>query len=209
MRHGETLWNVQGRLQGQSDSPLTNQGELQAHQVAARVKSFGITHIISSDLGRALKTADIIADVCACKVQQDPRLRELDMGVLEERLIYSLTVQEEGWRKALVDGTKGGCIPGGETMDKLAARMHEALNACRRLPADSCPLLVSHGLALGVLIGTLLGLSPSSERRLRLRNGSLSRIDYQQSAWLAPGWAVEMAGDISHLTSGPRMSESQ
>lgn len=57
VRHGETQWNAERRIQGQSDSPLTAKGEQQAMQVATRAKELGITHIISSDLGRTRRTA--------------------------------------------------------------------------------------------------------------------------------------------------------
>ncbi len=208
VRHGETVWNAARRIQGQSDSPLTEKGEQQAHQVGERVKSLGITHVIASDLGRTRRTAEIIADACGCEVTLDARLRELDMGCLEQRELDHLTAEEESWRKALVDGTEGGRIPGGESMQELATRMHAALNALRTLPEGSRPLVVSHGMALGALVSTILGLPAHAERRLRLRNCSLSRVDYQQSAWLAPGWIVEMAGDISHLDA-PALDELQ
>lgn len=208
VRHGETLWNAARRIQGQSDSPLTEKGEQQAFQVAERVKSLGITHVIASDLGRTRRTAEIIADACGCNVTLDPRLRELNMGVLEQRPIDALSEEEESWRKTLVNGTEGGRIPEGESMAEMAERMHQALNACLDLPAGSRPLLVSHGMALGVLVSTILGLSPGAERRLRLRNCSISRVDYQQSAWLASGWIVETAGDISHLDA-PALDELQ
>ncbi|WP_034949044.1 2,3-diphosphoglycerate-dependent phosphoglycerate mutase GpmB [Erwinia oleae] len=208
VRHGETLWNAARRIQGQSDSALTEKGERQAHQVGERVKNLGITHVIASDLGRTRRTAEIIADACGCEVILDPRLRELNMGVLEQRELDLLTAEEEGWRSALVDGTPDGRIPEGESMTEMAERMHQALNACRELPEGSRPLLVSHGMALGVLVSTILGLPAYAERRLRLRNCSLSRVDYQQSAWLASGWVVETAGDVSHLDA-PALDEIQ
>ena len=208
VRHGETVWNASRRIQGQSDSPLTVKGEQQAFQVAERVKSLGITHVISSDLGRTRRTAEIIADACGCHVILDPRLRELNMGVLEQRPIESLSEEEEGWRRTLVNGSEGGRIPQGESMSELAARMHDALNACRDLPAGSRPLLVSHGMALGALVSTILGLPAWAERRLRLRNCSISRVDHQESAWLASGWVVETAGDVSHLDA-PALDELQ
>lgn len=65
VRHGETQWNAERRIQGQSDSPLTAKGEQQAMQVATRAKELGITHIISSDLGRTWRTAEIIAQPAA------------------------------------------------------------------------------------------------------------------------------------------------
>ena len=208
VRHGETVWNAARRIQGQSDSALTEKGEQQARQVGERAKSLGITHVIGSDLGRTRRTAEIIADACGCSVTLDARLRELNMGVLEQRPIDSLSEEEEGWRRSLVNGTANGRIPEGESMAELAARMQQALNACLALPAGSRPLLVSHGIALGVLIGTLLGLPAHAERRLRLRNCSISRVDHQQSAWLAPGRVVATAGDVSHLDL-PALDELQ
>jgi probable phosphoglycerate mutase len=208
VRHGETEWNALRRIQGQSDSALTSNGKRQALQVAERAKLLGITHIISSDLGRTRQTAEIIARACCCDIRLDPRLRELDMGILEMRDIDSLTQEEESWRKQLVDGTPGGRIPQGESMTELSLRMLAVLNNCRDLPPGSVPLLVSHGMALGCLISTVLGLPPYAERRLRLRNCSLSRMDYQQSPWLAPGWVVETAGDVSHLDR-PALDEVQ
>ena len=116
VRHGETQWNAERRIQGQSDSPLTAKGEQQAMQVATRAKELGITHIISSDLGRTRRTAEIIAQACGCDIIFDSRLRELNMGVLEKRHIDSLTEEEENWRRQLVNGTVDGRIPEGESM---------------------------------------------------------------------------------------------
>ncbi|MGY5958542.1 2,3-diphosphoglycerate-dependent phosphoglycerate mutase GpmB [Kosakonia sp. BK9b] len=208
VRHGETQWNAERRIQGQSDSPLTDKGEQQAWQVAERAKALGITHIIASDLGRTRRTAEIIADFCGCDVTFDSRLRELDMGVLERRHIDSLTEEEESWRRQLVNGTADGRIPDGESMQELSERMHAALATCLDLPQGSRPMLVSHGMALGCLVSTILGLPAWAERRLRLRNCSISRIDYQQSPWLASGWVVETAGDVSHLDA-PALDELQ
>lgn len=199
VRHGETEWNTMSRLQGQTDSPLTAKGKHQAKHVALRMKLLGITHIISSDLGRALRTSEIIAQYCSLDITVDARLRELHMGVLETRDIMTLTKTEENWRKQLIDGTEQGRIPCGESMKEMATRMYAVLNDCLELPDTSKPLLVSHGMALGCLISMVLGLEPYSKRRLRLRNCSISRIDYQDSKWLAPGWVVDTVGDISHL----------
>ena len=208
VRHGETQWNAERRIQGQSDSPLTAKGELQAVQVGERVRTYGITHVIASDLGRTQRTAEIIADACGCGVTLDSRLRELDMGILEQRHLDSLSAQEEEWRRLVVNGTPNGRIPEGESMQELSERMRAGLTACLNLPAGSRPLLVSHGIALGCLVSTILGLPAHAERRLRLRNCSISRVDYQESLWLAPGWVVETAGDISHLDT-PALDELQ
>ncbi|MBC8944938.1 MULTISPECIES: 2,3-diphosphoglycerate-dependent phosphoglycerate mutase GpmB [Xenorhabdus] len=208
VRHGETEWNVARRIQGQSDSPLTEIGRRQALLVAQRVQSENITHVITSDLGRTRETAEIIAKACDCEVILEPRLREINMGILENRELSSLTQEEESWRKSLVDGTPNGRIPKGESMNEVCSRMRAALESCLDLPAGSRPLLVSHGMALVSLIFSILGLPANSERRLRLRNCSISRVDYQDSPWLASGWIVETAGDITHLNM-PALDELQ
>jgi probable phosphoglycerate mutase len=127
VRHGETQWNAERRIQGHSDSPLTEKGEQQAWQVAERAKALGITHIIASDLGRTRRTAEIIAELCGCDITLDSRLRELDMGVLEKRNLETLTEEEEGWRRQLVNGTAGGVFP--------------AASQCRSLPIVCMPPL--------------------------------------------------------------------
>ncbi len=137
VRHGETQWNAERRIQGQSDSPLTAKGEQQAMQVATRAKELGITHIISSDLGRTRRTAEIIAQPAVVTSSLIPRLRELNMGVLETRNIDSLTEEEENWRRQLVNGTVDGRIPEGESMQELNDRVNAALESCRDLPQEA------------------------------------------------------------------------
>lgn len=208
VRHGETLWNTERRIQGHSDSDLTEHGRQQARQTGERLKNLGVTHIIASDLGRTQQTAALLAEYCQCPVTTDPRLRELHMGVLEGRSLDGLNTEEESWRKSLLNGDPQGRIPNGERMDELAVRMRQGLEACRELPEGSLPVIVSHGIALGCLLSTLLGLPAWAERRLRLRNCSVSRVDYQSSPWLAEGWVVESTGDIAHL-SQPALDELQ
>ena len=209
VRHGETQWNAERRIQGQSDSPLTAKGEQQAMAGGEPApKSWALRISSASDLGRTRRTAEIIAEACGCDIIFDSRLRELNMGVLEKRHIDSLTEEEENWRRQLVNGTVDGRIPEGESMQELSDRVNAALESCRDLPQGSRPLLVSHGIALGCLVSTILGLPAWAERRLRLRNCSISRVDYQESLWLASGWVVETAGDISHLDA-PALDELQ
>lgn len=199
IRHGETEWNVARRIQGQTDSNLTESGENQARQAGNRLKNLGITHIIASDLGRTRRTAALLAEYCHIEPTYDARLRELNMGILERRHIDTLTPEEEQHRQLILDGTPEGRIPEGESLTELAARMRAVLDECKSLPSGSKALLVSHGIALGSLLSNVLGLPPYAERRLRLRNCSLSLVESQNSPWLAPGWIVEFAGDTQHL----------
>ncbi len=180
----------------------------QAWQVAERARTLGITHVITSDLGRTPADGAHHRRCLRLRRHAGAAPARAGYGVLEKRHIDTLTEAEEGWRRTLVNGTEDGRIPEGESMQELSVRMHAALAECLKLPAGSRPLLVSHGIALGCLVSTISGLPAYAERRLRLRNCSISRIDYQESAWLASGWVVEMAGDISHLDA-PALDELQ
>lgn len=194
IRHGETEWNVQRRIQGQSNSPLTVMGERQARQVGIRLGQMGITHVIASDLGRAQQTGEVIAASCRCPLTLDVRLRELSMGVLESRLLASLTPQEEQWRLSMLDGSPQGCIPQGETMTQLAERMQQALNDCLTLPQGSRPVLVSHGIALAACSPRFWGCRRTLSAACvcataRCRGWITSRAH----GWRAAGWLKRRA----------------
>ena len=83
IRHGETEWNAQGREMGQLDSALTERGIQQARLVAGRLNQAVFHALYSSDLGRAIQTAEIIAAKCQKQVQLDAGLRERHMGIFQ------------------------------------------------------------------------------------------------------------------------------
>jgi len=83
VRHGETEWNVQHKVMGQLDSPLTSKGIRQAKAIGDRLRRLKFTSLYSSDLGRAVQTANIIAEICEKKIIFDAELREWNMGIFE------------------------------------------------------------------------------------------------------------------------------
>src|SRR5436305_15084177 len=85
-RHGETVSNVEGRWQGQTDSPLTERGLAQARELARALANESLAAIYSSDLGRAYQTAAVVAEPHNLPVTTEPRLRELDVGRWTGRL---------------------------------------------------------------------------------------------------------------------------
>jgi broad specificity phosphatase PhoE len=127
VRHAETQWNREHRIQGQEDSPLTRNGENRARKWGQLLKAQPWDRIISSDSGRALSTALIINDSLRAPLIQEPRLREQDwgqwtgktMGQLSREAPAYLTEQEAlGW---------GFCPPGGEDRNDVLERSREAL----------------------------------------------------------------------------------
>ncbi len=126
------------------------------------------------------------------------RLRELDKGVLEKRQIDSLTEEEEGWRRQLVNGTQDGRTPGGGIDAGVGLtfmpRWRPVWSA--RRAAD---LYWSSRYRVGLSGQYYIGTTRPAERRLRLRNRSTSRIDYQKVSGWRLGGVVETAG-TPHLT---------
>jgi broad specificity phosphatase PhoE len=126
LRHGQTDWNLQGRLQGHSDIPLNETGLSQAHSAAGRLSDRGIELVISSPLIRALKTAAIVAERIQRPLRVDSRLMERTFGSFEglviadvkrqfglrphERLTAYLPANAEQWRETR---TRAASVMGG------------------------------------------------------------------------------------------------
>lgn len=83
IRHGQTIWNLEKREMGQLDSPLSEKGKIQAIAIAKRLKNITFSKLYSSDLGRALQTAQYISDVTGKDIITDVDLRERNMGIFQ------------------------------------------------------------------------------------------------------------------------------
>ena len=142
VRHGQSTWNADGRWQGQADPPLSSLGEQQA--VAAAREVHGCAAVFSSDLRRAARTAEIVADAVlpggAAAVVVDPRLRERDAGEWTGLTRPEIEQRDPG---ALHDGRRP---PGFEPDSALSARALAALEACAAEVAEGASaLVVTHG----------------------------------------------------------------
>jgi broad specificity phosphatase PhoE len=159
VRHGQSVWNADGRWQGQADTPLSPLGQEQAREAAPRLAPFGFSRVIASDLQRARLTAEILADRLGLAVEVDPDLREIDVG-----LWTGLTRDEidARWPGELAEWAAGRSesTVGGETRTHLTDRARAALvrAAAGSSPGDSI-LMVSHG-ALIRNLDRSLGLKP-------------------------------------------------
>jgi broad specificity phosphatase PhoE len=130
VRHGETDWNAEGRLQGHTDRPLSDYGRRQAQQLAAELDGEELVAIYSSDLARARETAEIVGRRLGLPTVFDPDLREKDWGTWE-----GLTAAERD-RVELV----------GESTEAHRDRILDALRRIsERHPGDGCVLVVTHG----------------------------------------------------------------
>jgi probable phosphoglycerate mutase len=152
VRHGQTDWNQEGRLQGQLDVPLNETGLEQARQLAATLQGKRFGALYSSDLLRARQTAEIVAGVVNLPINLDQRLREISQGQFEGMLFSEVVVKFED---ALADRSRNPVhsrLPGGESVAELAARVKECLDeiACQKIKEPV--LVVAHGLAIATIL---------------------------------------------------------
>jgi probable phosphoglycerate mutase len=195
LRHGETEWNSVNREMGQLDSPLTSLGLNQAERLADRLAGFHFDALYSSDLGRAVQTAAVIAGKCSQEIVYDVRLRERHMGVFQGYTAAESEVRFPADRAAYQQKDVNYVIPGGES---AAQRLHRTV-ACLEELAGRYPgktiVVITHG---GILMGFF-------EHVLGLVHGAGARFRRPNAAWNVftkdeRGWVLETWGDVSHLS---------
>jgi probable phosphoglycerate mutase len=144
IRHAETLWNRQNRIQGHGDSPLTARGKKDADAWGRRLSGIAWDRIVGSDLGRAVDTAAIINQHLQIQIETDPRLREQDWGEWSAKPVDKIQYEE---LHKLDEAQRSGwqfCPPGGEDRISVWQRSHNALvDAARQWPGDTI-LVVTH-----------------------------------------------------------------
>jgi broad specificity phosphatase PhoE len=149
VRHGESVWNAEGRWQGAADPPLSDAGRDQARALAGRVSDAGIDSLVSSDLQRATETAQIVAEALALPGPSiDAGWRERDVGEISGHTRDEIEAKWPGlleqWRRGELES-----MPGGEK--DITARVVEALERVATAPTGACTLVVTHGGVIGAL----------------------------------------------------------
>lgn len=204
VRHGESVYNVESRVQGQADVSLSDLGRLQADALAAWARSLSsdvtIDEIWSSPLARARETAAAMAVALGLPLQIEAGLAELHAGIFQGHLWADLEAafpeEVARWRS----GDADYAIPGGESRAGLAARGRAALEKLAERPARHM-IVVAHGGVLTAALGSLLGrthplLAQAAERPFTklpaLANASLTRLDW-------PGPELVAFNETSHL----------
>jgi len=153
-RHGETEWNIAGRAQGRADSPLTAAGIEQARALGRTLAARGVEHIVSSTLGRALHTAELVAGIVGCEVSVDERFVERAFGDLEGRIVAEVIAQDPQWAAVVRGHDLLATAGGSESLQDVAQRALPALEAVRALPYRSVAV-ITHGHCLTALLGAL------------------------------------------------------
>lgn len=199
VRHGETAWNVDSRIQGQQDIGLNDTGRWQARRVGAALAGEPITAVYSSDLGRAHQTAQSIAEVAGIPVVADEGLRERSFGVFEGRTFDEIhqtwPEQAQNWRKRIPEWQPP---EGGESLLQLRERVTKTMQAlAARHPGEQI-VVVAHGGVLDTLYRVATGQEVNSPRTWQLPNGAINRLLWTPEGFTLVGWS-----DTQHLDHEP------
>jgi len=194
VRHGETIWNDAGKLQGQADSPLNSRGLAQGQALAARLSRCSFGALYSSDLGRARHTAELIAAATGHPISTDARLRERHLGIFQGLTWGEVEQAYPGEYERFLTGDVDYVVPEGESFSQSSIRMMGCLEELARHHAGQEIVIVSHGGVLGAVLRHVLGIIPETRHRFKRFNGSWNAFIFENGAWFLETW-----GDISHL----------
>ena len=195
-RHGETLFNVEGRWQGQSDSPLTERGRAQARELARALADEQIAAVYTSDLGRAASTAAEIADLHRLPLTPDVRLREIDVGAWSGKSRAEIEAEFPGSLQTWATSPSSLRLPGGETVLEAQTRALEFFADCMPAHAGETVVVISHGaLCQAILIHAMGGTVQDLWLKQRMDNCQISRLEWTPAGGLA---LLELA-DVRHL----------
>ena len=194
VRHGETEWNVQARIQGHGDSELTGNGVAQAEAIAGRLAGERFDAIVASDLGRALRTARCIARGHGLEIRTDARLRERSFGVGEGLTYEEIDRQFPDVFSRVRDTDPDAMIPGGETRRQFHARVGDAFRWLAQSYRGRRVAVVTHGGVLSSLYRHIHAIPIERAHRIAISNASYNAVALDGAAWRIEAW-----DDVSHL----------
>ena len=194
VRHGETAWNAEGRVQGQLDVPLNEIGLAQARAVAAALQGEQFTAIYSSDLQRVTRTAEPTATMLGLQVRLDPRLRERHYGMFQTLTYADVKILHPEDYARFKAKDLDYDFRSGESLRTFSARSVACLaEIAARHPGESI-LVFTHGGVLEMARRHATGSSLTTVREFEIPNAGLNRLAIAGDAWSVLGWA-----DCGHL----------
>jgi len=181
VRHGETEWNRQQRMQGRLDSRLTAEGRSHAREHGMLLAREAVEHLVVSPLGRTRETADLILESCAAPVTYDERLVERDSGLWEGLTIDEIAARyPDEWAARSLDPFHHR-PPAGENLPDLLERIVPLAEQLQAMPVRRLAI-VSHGISGRALLTHFLGLSPAEANRVRQPNAFVYRLVFSNGA---------------------------
>jgi broad specificity phosphatase PhoE len=194
IRHGQSTWNREHRIQGQLDPPLSNEGRRQAELVGRRLSGRSFAGFYSSDLKRALETAELIGTAIGARPQSETSLREIFLGDWEGLRTEEIAERfPEAWAR-WVEEPDWDVVPGGEGAALFDARVAGALDDIFRRHAHGDVLVVTHGGVIQVALHRIVGRPSRGLFPFKIQNASISLIEKRERRMVIGG-----VNDIGHL----------
>ena len=202
IRHGETAWNVDTRIQGQLDIGLNDTGRWQAQRLGAALADESLAAVYSSDLQRAWETAQILAAPHWARglvVRAEVGLRERHFGALQGRTWSEIETQwpaqAQQWRSRVADWVPEG----GESLRQLRERVSACVQRLAAAHVGEAIALVAHGGVMDALYRLATGVDTQAPRTWVLGNAAINRLLWTPQSLTLVGW-----GDVSHLDAAPQ-----
>jgi probable phosphoglycerate mutase len=194
IRHGETVWNLEGRWQGHFNSPLTKTGIKQAEAVAERFAEVKFATLYSSDLERAIQTAERIAKGTHHQLIPDSRLRERNLGIFEGLTVAEIDEQFPEHSMKYKSFDPDHIIPEGESMRQFSQRIRGCFKDLAKKHKGETILAVAHGGVLNQLFKFVINVPLDAPRNYTLLNASVNIFICADAVWWLKTW-----GDVSHI----------
>lgn len=195
VRHGETEWNRQRRIQGnRSDTRLSQEGLKEADRLAATLRAERIDAIYSSPLKRAAETARAIAEACGVPVQLVEDLREIDVGELDGLFERELTGRHQDAWRGLREGDASTPLPGGESLKDVQKRAAWAVDRMLERHVDGTVVIVAHLLTNLAILCQALEMDLGQVIQLRQAPASVTVLDMTTR-----GNSLVLFNDTCHL----------
>lgn len=194
VRHGETVWNAERRMQGQQNSPLSERGRAQARALGARFSTEPFDHLYSSDLERAYRTAEAIAERTGREIRIDVRLRERAFGIFEGLTAAEMAERHPAEYAKFRARDPDYALPGGECTREFFARSMACFSEIGTRHTGERVVIVAHGMLLDALYRAARGMDLVAPRDVDLINASLNVFRFERARWEVVCW-----GDCAHL----------
>ncbi len=183
VRHGETTWNIEGRYQGQEDTPLSQRGLKQGRLLAEGLRHIPIDAAVSSPLQRSYQTCQLCAEPHGLTVIADERLLEINHGEWEG--VLAGDIQKRYPKEFALWHTEPHRVqmPGGESLEDVRARVRAAFDDYAARYEGKTVLVAAHDAVNKAIICDLLGLGMEHFWQIKQDNTCINVLEYNQEVW--------------------------
>lgn len=210
VRHGETLLNREGRVQGLSDAPLSDFGKAQARAVADALAPDAPFHLYASPLSRAAQTARPIADAHGVVPTTVADLREADVGDLDGLTIAQVRERYPDFMRRWAEDAGEVTMPGGESLREVRCRAWRAVRDLVASHPDATTVAVTHNFVIQAVLSAALRVPLDNARRIRQQPGCMTRLEFAAGRIsLVSSNETWHLRDLASATDAPRLARQR